>query len=59
MQKPEAFNILDVPRNIVSKAAKTVAVAEKMCIRVRWIDKVLREIDTKRYLLFCSGRLDC
>lgn len=49
MQKLETLHIMDVPDNVVSKVASTFVVAEKMGISVGLIDKVLREIDAKRY----------
>lgn len=39
---------MDVPENVVSKAANRIATATKMGIRVWWIDKVLGEIGVKR-----------
>lgn len=48
MKKLETFHILDVLDNDVSKMANEVVVVEKMAIKVGWIDKVLREIGTKR-----------
>lgn len=46
--KLECFTILKVLDAVVSKVASTVAIAEKMQIRVKWIDKVIGEIGVRR-----------
>lgn len=59
MLKLETVHILDVPDNVFSKVAITVVTAEKMCIRVGWIDKVPGEIRAKRdhFTLLREARL--
>lgn len=54
--KLESFNILAIPENVVSKVVDTVDATTKMGIKVRWIDKVLRVIGTKRDLLHPTPR---
>lgn len=46
--KLESFNNLDVPDNVVSKVVSTIIAAEKVGIRVEWIDKVIGEIGVRR-----------
>lgn len=46
--KLESFNILDVTENEVSKVVSTIAAAEKMGVRVEWLDGVIREIGARR-----------
>lgn len=48
MEKLETFVIVDVPDNIVSKVACTIATAKKMGIKVGWIDKVIEDTYAKR-----------
>lgn len=48
IQKLETFNILDFPKNMVSKVTDTVVAAAKMGIKFGRINRVLREIGAKR-----------
>lgn len=44
----KTFNILEVPKIVVSKVACTIVAAKRMGIQVEWIDKVTEEITAKR-----------
>lgn len=44
----KTFNILEVPKIVVSKVACTIVAAKRMRIQVEWIDKVTEEITAKR-----------
>lgn len=50
---------MDLLENVVSKVANTVTAAEKTGINVRWIDKVLDEINSRRghFVLLREARL--
>lgn len=48
MYELESFDIIDVLDDVLSKVACIVAVPEKMGIKVRWLDKVIRDICPKR-----------
>lgn len=41
VQAFESFVVLDVPNQVISKVARIVATAEKMGIKIRWLDKVI------------------
>lgn len=55
----EVFHHLGCPNKVVSKVATTVVVAEKMGIRMEWIDRIIGEIGAGRdhFELLCEARL--
>lgn len=44
VQKLESFDILDVPGQVISKVARTMAAAEKMWIKIRWMARLLENM---------------
>lgn len=52
----ESFTFLDVPDEVLSSVARTVATAERMNIRMNWLDGVLGDICLRRDRLALSRR---
>lgn len=58
MKKMETFDVLDVHNNVVSKVARTVAVAKKIGIKIGWVSRVIGNICANRTILPCCKRTD-
>lgn len=56
VQALESFTFLGVPDEVLSTVARTVANAERMKVRVDWIDKVIGDVSIRRDRLILSRK---